>query len=161
METIARVFAYSKRYPILLLAGLACTIASVLMVIAFPAALKYIIDDVIRGHRPERLLPLLSLLGLAIFVQIGLIYLRLLIGNSLEQKVIFDLRSDVYSHIQTLPVRRFDNRATGDLMTRILEGVAAVRCLHEGPAMFLLTRIRCRFSGNSRHRVRRAQPKSA
>jgi len=133
MKTIARVFAYSKRYPILLLAGFTCTIASALMVIAFPAATKYIIDDVIHGHRPERLLPLLFFLGLAILLQIGLIYLRLLIGNSLEQKVIFDLRSDVYSHIQTLPVRWFDNRATGDLMTRILEDVAAVeRVLIDG-----------------------------
>jgi ATP-binding cassette, subfamily B, bacterial len=126
MKTVARVFAYSKRYPILLLAGLGCTIASSVMVIAFPAGAKYIIDDVIHGHRPERLLPLLLLLGLAIFLQIGLDYLRLLLGNTFEQKVIFDLRSDVYSHIQTLPVRWFDNRATGDLMTRILEDVAAV-----------------------------------
>jgi len=133
MKTIARVFAYSKRYPILLLAGLACSLATALMVIAFPAALKYIIDDVIHRHRPEHLLPLLSFLGLAIFVQLGLIHLRLLIGNSLEQKVIFDLRSDVYSHIQTLPVRWFDNRSTGDLMTRILEDVAAVeRVLIDG-----------------------------
>ena len=133
MKTVARVFAYSKRYPILLLAGLACTIASAAMVLVFPAATKYLIDEVIHGHRPERLLPLLLFLGLAILLQIGLTYLRLLIGNSLEEKVIFDLRSDLYSHIQTLPVRWFDNRATGDLMTRILEDVAAVeRVLIDG-----------------------------
>jgi ATP-binding cassette, subfamily B, bacterial len=133
MKTVARVFAYSKRYPILLLVGLACTIASAVMVVVFPAATKYIIDDVFHGHRPERLLPLLLFFGLAILLQIGLDYLRLLVGNSLEQKVIFDLRSDVYSHIQNLPVRWFDNRATGDLMTRILEDVAAVeRVLIDG-----------------------------
>jgi ABC-type multidrug transport system fused ATPase/permease subunit len=32
--------------------------------------------------------------------------------------VIFDLRSDLYSHMGMLPLRWFDNRATGDLMTR-------------------------------------------
>ena len=133
MKTVPRVFAYSKRYPILLLSGLACTIASALMVIVFPAATKYIIDDVIHDRRADRLLPVLLCLGLAILLQFALIYLRLVVGNALEQKVIFDLRSDLYLHIQTLPVRWFDNRSTGDLMTRILEDVGAVeRVLIDG-----------------------------
>ena len=32
--------------------------------------------------------------------------------------MIFDLRSDLYSHIQQLPLTWFDNRSTGDIMTR-------------------------------------------
>ena len=59
--------------------------------------------------------------------------LRIYINNVFEQKVIFDLRSDLYSHIQRLPLGWFDNRATGDLMTRILEDVNAVeRVLIDG-----------------------------
>jgi len=59
--------------------------------------------------------------------------LRLLLNNTFEQKVIFDLRSDLYSHIQLLPLRWFDNRATGDLMTRILEDVTSMeRVLIDG-----------------------------
>jgi ABC-type multidrug transport system fused ATPase/permease subunit len=47
--------------------------------------------------------------------------------------VIFDLRSDLYSHIQLLPLRWFDNRATGDLMTRVIEDVNSVeRVLIDG-----------------------------
>jgi len=66
-------------------------------------------------------------------VQRGLDYLRLLLNNTFEQKVIFDLRRDLYSHIQTLPLRWFDNRPTGDLMTRILEDVNSVeRVLIDG-----------------------------
>jgi ABC-type multidrug transport system fused ATPase/permease subunit len=39
----------------------------------------------------------------------------------------------LYSHIQTLPLRWFDNRPTGDLMTRILEDVSSVeRVLIDG-----------------------------
>jgi ABC-type multidrug transport system, ATPase and permease components len=56
-----------------------------------------------------------------------------LLNNTFEQKVIFDLRRDLYSHIQTLPLRWFDNRPTGDLMTRILEDVGSVeRVLIDG-----------------------------
>src|SRR5215469_9565690 len=133
MKTVFRVFAYLRRYPLLAIATLACAIAGTLMVVVPPAATKYLLNNVINGLHPERLLPLLVLVAFAILVQRGLDYLRLLLNNTFEQKVIFDLRRDLYSHIQTLPLRWFDNRATGDLMTRILEDVSSVeRVLIDG-----------------------------
>ena len=133
MKTVCRVFAYLKRYPLLAIATLACAITGTLMVIVPPAATKYILDNVITRQHPERLLPLLILVAFAMLLQRGLDYLRLLLNNTFEQKVIFDLRRDLYSHIQTLPLRWFDNRATGDLMTRILEDVSSLeRVLIDG-----------------------------
>jgi ABC-type multidrug transport system fused ATPase/permease subunit len=133
VKTVWRVFVYLKRYPVLALATLACAIMGTLMMVVPPAATKYILDDVINGRHPERLFPLLILVAFAMLVQRGLDYLRLLLNNTFEQKVIFDLRRDLYSHIQTLPLRWFDNRPTGDLMTRILEDVSSVeRVLIDG-----------------------------
>ena len=133
MKTVWRVSVYLKRYPMLAIATLACAITGTLMVIVPPAATKYILDNVITRHQPERLLPLLILVAFAMLLQRGLDYLRLLLNNAFEQKVIFDLRRDLYSHIQTLPLRWFDNRATGDLMTRILEDVSSLeRVLIDG-----------------------------
>src|SRR5213082_661409 len=133
MKTVWRVFAYLKRYPVLALAMLACAIIATLMVVIFPAVTKRILDEVVTGHHPERLLPLVLVAAVAALVQHGLNSLRLLLNNTFEQKVIFDLRSDLYSHIQMLPLRWFDNRATGDLMTRILEDVTSVeRVLIDG-----------------------------
>ena len=133
MKTVWRVFVYLKRYPMLAIATLACAIAGTFMVIVPPAATKYILDNVINGRHTERLMPLLILVAFAMFIQKGLDYLRLLLNNAFEQKVIFDLRRDLYSHIQTLPLRWFDNRTTGDLMTRILEDVSSVeRVLIDG-----------------------------
>jgi len=96
------------------------------MVIVFPAVTKRIIDEVLNQHRAERLTPLVLIAALAFVLQHGLNSLRIILNNTFEQKVIFDLRSDLYSHIQMLPLRWFDNRATGDLMTRILEDVNSV-----------------------------------
>jgi ABC-type multidrug transport system fused ATPase/permease subunit len=133
LKTVWRVFAYLKRYPMLAIATLACAIVGTLMMVVPPAATKYILNDVISGHHPERLFPLLILVAFAMLVQRGLDYLRLLLNNTFEQKVIFDLRRDLYSHIQTLPLRWFDSRPTGDLMTRILEDVSSVeRVLIDG-----------------------------
>ncbi len=132
-STIWRVFAYLKRYPLLASGMLACAIVGTLMVIVFPVVTKEILDVVIRQHHPEKLLPLVLLAVLAAFLQNGLNSLRLILNNTFEQRVIFDLRSDLYSHIQLLPLRWFDNRATGDLMTRLLEDVTAVeRVLIDG-----------------------------
>lgn len=112
---------------------LACAITSTLMIMVPPVVLRKIINEVIPGNHREVLLPLLLVAAIAFILQNGLNSLRLLINNTFEQKVIFDLRSDLYSHIQLLPLRWFDNRATGDLMTRILEDVTAVeRVLIDG-----------------------------
>lgn len=114
-------------------ATLACAILSTLMVVVFPAVTKRVIDEVLYQHRAEQLTPLVLIAALAFVLQHGLNSLRIILNNTFEQKVIFDLRSDLYSHIQMLPLRWFDNRATGDLMTRILEDVNSVeRMLIDG-----------------------------
>ncbi len=133
MKTVWRVFAYLKRYPWIAAGTLTCAILSTLMVIVFPAATKWIIDDVVRANRPDKLLPLILLAAAAFLVQHVFNSLRLILNNTFEQRVIFDLRSDLYSHIQLLPLRWFDNRATGDLMTRVIEDVNSVeRVLIDG-----------------------------
>src|SRR5262245_49001819 len=133
MKTVWRVFVYLKRYPWLAAGTLACAIVGTLLVIVFPSVTKWIIDDVVRANRPDKLLPLILLATVAFLVQHLFNSLRIILNNTFEQKVIFDLRSDLYSHIQLLPLRWFDNRATGDLMTRVIEDVNSVeRVLIDG-----------------------------
>jgi ABC-type multidrug transport system fused ATPase/permease subunit len=112
---------------------LSCAIVSTLMFLVFPMVTKRVVDEVLYQHHPERLTPLVLFAAVAFVIQNGLNSLRIILNNTFEQRVIFDLRSDLYSHIQMLPLRWFDNRATGDLMTRILEDVTSVeRMLIDG-----------------------------
>ncbi len=130
MKTVWRVFGYLKRYPLLAVGTLTCAVLGTFMVIIFPAVTKLIINDVVRTNQPERLLPLVLLAGAAFLLQHGFNAVRIVLNNTFEQKVIFDLRSD---YIQLLPLRWFDNRATGDLMTRVIEDVNSVeRVLIDG-----------------------------
>ena len=123
MKVFLRVLPYVRRYPLLAFATLFCAVAGTLMVIVFPAVTQRIVDEVIGQHRPDRLFPLIGI-GLAAFaVQNGLNSLRIVFNNHFEQRVIFDLRSELYAHIQKLPLPWFDNRATGDIMTRLVEDV--------------------------------------
>jgi len=133
MKTVWRVFTYLKRYPLLAVGTLTCAVLGTFMVIIFPAVTKWIINDVVRTNHPEKLLPLVLLAAAAFLIQHAFNAVRIVLNNTFEQKVIFDLRSDLYSHIQLLPLRWFDNRATGDLMTRVIEDVNSVeRVLIDG-----------------------------
>src|SRR6059058_3585672 len=96
MKTIWRVFAYLKRYPLL-----ACAVIGTLMLIVFPLVTKQVLDVVIHQHHPEKLMPLVWLAVIAALLQNGLNSLRLVLNNTFEQRVIFDLRSDLYSHISS------------------------------------------------------------
>jgi ATP-binding cassette subfamily B protein len=133
MRVFIRVFRYVKRYPAIAIGTLACAICATLMVVVFPAVTQVIVDEVIRRNRPQLLLPLVAV-GLAAFVaQDCLNGLRIFLNNHFEQRVICDLRSDLYAHIQSLPLRWFDNRVTGDIMTRLVEDVTSLeRVLIDG-----------------------------
>lgn len=133
MSTILRVFAYLKRYPLLGLAQLTCAIIMTLLVVIFPEVAKTITGEVIPARDFDRLVPL-ALIALGTFFATNLLNgLRIVLNNTFEQKVIFDLRSDLYHKIQRLPLRWFDNRQTGDIMTRVTEDVTSMeRVLIDG-----------------------------
>lgn len=133
MKTILRVFTYVRRYPFMAAAQLGCAILGTLTVIVFPRVTREIMDVVIPQGQMDRL-PGLILMGLgAYFLQDFLNSVRIQLNNTFEQKVIYDLRSDLYERLQRLPLRWFDNRPSGDIMTTVSEDIPAVeRVLIDG-----------------------------
>ncbi len=133
MRTVFRVFSYLKRYPLLATAQLSCAILMTVLVIVFPGVTKAITGEVIPQRDFNRLIPL-SFIALGAFFATNLFNaLRIILNNTFEQKVIFDIRSDLYHKIQRLPMRWFDNKRTGDIMTRVTEDVTAMeRVLIDG-----------------------------
>lgn len=133
MKTILRVVSYLRRYPILASAQLACALLGTIAVIIFPKITGYLIDVVIpNGDRGLFLILVGAALG-GFLLRDGLNCLRIMLNNVFEQKVIYDFRSDLYQKLQRLPVRWFDGRRTGDIMTRVVEDVTAMeRILIDG-----------------------------
>ncbi|MFT5856492.1 MAG: ATP-binding cassette subfamily B protein, partial [Verrucomicrobiales bacterium] len=133
VSTTLRVLSYLKRYPLLASAQFLCAIVGTLMVIVFPKVTQVILDEVIPNGQVDRLAPLVLLALGAFFLRDFLNAMRILVNNVFEQKVIYDLRSDLYEKIQRLPLRWFDNIPTGDIMTRVSEDVQAMeRVLIDG-----------------------------
>lgn len=114
-------------------AQLFCAITGTLMVVVFPAVTREVLDVVVPKAQWERLMPLVLMALGAYFAQHLFNSLRIMLNNTFEQKVIYDLRSDLYQRLQTLPLRWFDNRPTGDIMTTVGEDIPAVeRVLIDG-----------------------------
>src|SRR5688500_12422731 len=132
MSTIFRVFAYLRRYPLFALGTMGCAVLTTLLLMVFPKVTQLVIDQVRAGQKENLFTYSLLALG-AFFLRDVFNAVRIVLNNTFEQKVIFDLRSDVYAHIQQLPLAWFDNRSTGDIMTRLLEDVTSVeRVLIDG-----------------------------
>jgi ATP-binding cassette, subfamily B, bacterial len=133
VKTTLRVFAYLRRYPFMASAQLFCAITGTLMVVVFPAVTREVLDVVVPKGQWDRLTPLAFMALGAYFAQHLFNSLRIQLNNTFEQKVIYDLRSDIYERLQTLPLRWFDNRPTGDIMTTVSEDIPSVeRVLIDG-----------------------------
>jgi ATP-binding cassette subfamily B protein/subfamily B ATP-binding cassette protein MsbA len=84
-----------------------------------PWIVKFIIDDVIQAKQAG-LLPL-ALAGLvgAYLLKNVFASLRIRLNNRLEQTVVHDLRSHVFAALQRLSLSYFENRSTGEIMSRV------------------------------------------
>ncbi len=132
-EILRRVATYLRPYKLLAAGTFGCAILSLAFALAYPKLTQYVIDVVIRQKRIDSLAPImLGLLG-AFVLRDLFNSLRIRINNTFEQNVIFDMRREVYARLQRLPVNYFDQRASGDLMTRVIEDVNSVeRVLIDG-----------------------------
>lgn len=142
MKTIFRVLPWLRRYPRLAIGQLACAILGTLMVLVPPNAIKSVIDEVIGQNHPEKLLPWVLFAAAAWFGRDLMTTLRIILNNTLEQHVIFDIRSDLYRRLQILPLPWFDQKPTGDLMTTVAEDVNSMeRVLIDGVEQGLIASL--------------------
>ena len=129
VEIIRRVSSYLWPYKGLALATIACAIVSLLCAFAFPRLTQYIIDDVIYAGDTSQLNYAILILISAFFLRDFFNSIRIQVNNHFEQNVVFDMRREVYARLQRLPLHYYDKRASGDLMTRVIEDVNAVERL--------------------------------
>jgi ABC-type multidrug transport system fused ATPase/permease subunit len=114
-------------------ATIACALLSLAFSLAYPKLTQYVIDEVIGHKRADLLTPIMLCLLGAFLLRDAFNGLRIWVNNTFEQNVIYDIRCEVYERLQRLPAGYFDQRSSGDLMTRVLEDVNAMeRVLIDG-----------------------------
>ncbi|MBT5928533.1 MAG: ABC transporter ATP-binding protein [Verrucomicrobia bacterium] len=132
-EIVRRVSVFLMPYKWMALATIGCAVVSLGFAFVYPKLTSYIIDEVITNQRIDELPWVVGGLIGAFLMRELFNSLRIIINNHFEQNVIFDMRQQVYGRLQNLPVNYFDQRASGDLMTRVIEDVNNVeRVLIDG-----------------------------
>ena len=128
-EVVRRVGVYLRPYKLMAVGTVTFALLSLAAAFTYPKLTQHVIDEVITKKNAASLTPaMLALLG-AFLLRELFNGLRIRVNNELEQKVILDLRRDVYARLQRLPVGWFDQRASGDLMTRVIEDVNSMERL--------------------------------
>src|SRR5262245_2448321 len=125
-EILRRVATYLWPYQWMAAANVGCAVLSLAFALAYPQLIGLVIDRVVGEKQAGLLAPVMFGLLCAFLLRDLFNSLRIRINNRFEQNVIFDMRRDVYARLQRLPVNYFDQRASGDLMTRVIEDVNAV-----------------------------------
>jgi len=123
MKTLLRVLSYLKPYrgPVIITLGLA--ILTTLLDMLPPWLIKVIIDSLVEGEVDNSVQWFVLALVMAYFARHYSNHRRILLNNQVEQKIVFDMRSQVYRALQGLSLNFFENRSTGELMSRVNDDV--------------------------------------
>ncbi|OFL48659.1 multidrug ABC transporter ATP-binding protein [Nosocomiicoccus sp. HMSC067E10] len=129
-----RFFSYYKPYKTLFMIDFSSAVFVGLLELLFPLIVSGFIDNLLpTGNFKIILLATVGLLAVYIlntFLQYVVTYYGHLLGTNIER----DIRNDLYSHIQYLSYRYFDNTKTGKLLTRLTNDLMNIgEIAHHGP----------------------------
>ncbi|MBI4201816.1 MAG: ABC transporter ATP-binding protein [Chloroflexi bacterium] len=124
---VPRALGYLLPYWFPFLFILLCVLAIAGIGVLPPLLVRHIIDEAI----PEKHLSLLYILAAAI-VGIALVngllgVLQSYLNNMVSQRIMYDLRNELYTHLQGLSLRFFTANRTGEIMSRLNNDVAGIQ----------------------------------
>ena len=139
---IKRFISYYKPHKKLFIADLVAALALALCDLVYPMITRKMVNEFI----PDKLVgSLLAWAGimLAIYVlKLLLNYFVTYYGHVVGVRMQASMRRDIFSHLQTLPMKYFDDAKTGTLMSRIVNDLMEVSELaHHGPEDLFLSII--------------------
>ncbi|MCU6795769.1 ABC transporter ATP-binding protein/permease [Paenibacillus sp. WQ 127069] len=104
-----------------------------------PLLIAYAIDNALReGGDPKLLIQCVGGMLLLYIIQWAANTYRIRFTNQIGQKVIYDLRHDLFSHIQKLSFKFFDKRPAGSILVRITNYVNSLQDLFTNGVVNLL-----------------------
>ena len=126
---MGRLKYYLRRYWRRYFLGAFCLLVTVTLVMWIPWWIREAVRVIEQGGSLSDVTFYAGLIGAAALAQ-GLVrtYSRALIFNA-GRNVEYDLRNDLFAHLQKLPVSFYQSQRTGDLMSRLINDISAVRVM--------------------------------
>jgi ATP-binding cassette subfamily B multidrug efflux pump len=135
---VRRLLPYVNRYRRAFVIGLVCVVLTTAFQLLAPWVLKYAIDDLNQAVTERKLLVYAGLLvGISLVRGLFLFLMRrIIIGASRD--IEYDIRNDFFARLEQQPLAYYQERRTGDLMSRATNDLNAVRMMI-GPAIMYTT----------------------
>ena len=128
------LFAYMRRYRWGYLWGTLSVIATNAIWIQFPRVLERAIDDLKNGTTRNQILIYAGILVAIALAKGVFLYSQRWILIGISREIEFDLRNDLFLHLERQDANFFQRYRTGDIMARLTNDLNAVRMLL-GPAI--------------------------
>jgi ATP-binding cassette subfamily B protein len=138
---IKRFFKYYRPHMPLFLLDFSCAFAMAGLDLVFPMAVQWIIDRVLPQQDLTLFYWICSGLLVLYLLRAFLQYIVDYWGHVLGVRIEYDMRQDMFEHIQKLSFRYFDNTKTGHIMSRLVNDLNEISELaHHGPEdLFIAT----------------------
>ncbi|HUR70884.1 MAG TPA: ABC transporter ATP-binding protein [Candidatus Limnocylindrales bacterium] len=126
---MGRLWQYLRRYWKRYLVGGLCLLATATLVMMIPWWTRDVVRIIERGGSLNDV-TFYALLIICAAIAQGIVrtYSRALIFNA-GRDVEYDLRNDLFAHLEKLPLAFYQSQRTGDLMSRVINDISAVRVM--------------------------------
>jgi ATP-binding cassette subfamily B protein len=132
---LAPLYSYMRRYRWGYLWGTLSCIATNAAAVQFPRVLGWAVDKLQKGHANHRMILLFAGLLIAISLTKGIfLYSQRWILIGISREIEFDVRNDLFRHLEKQDTGFYQRYRTGDVMARMTNDLNAVRMLL-GPAL--------------------------
>ena len=123
---LKRAMKYIGRHKVKM--GLALLLSAVASVVALfqPKIMEWVLDDAVTNKNVMLLIQLAFLFVLIIVISIVFNTIRSRIMAHVSQEIIFDIRRDLFAHLQKLPFSYYDSRPAGKILVRVINYVNSV-----------------------------------
>ncbi len=130
--TVRRMMGYARPYKKLIVIFLVLVVLDAIVAAINPLILRAIINDGIGGNDSALIVKLALLAALLALLDAGLSFAQAYASARIGEGVIYDLRAEVFSHVQRMPIAFFSRTQTGALVSRLNNDVIAAQQAFSG-----------------------------
>ncbi len=153
-----KIFAqYIARHRGLFALDMGCSVAIALVDLLFPCVSRLSMYRLLPDKRYAAFFAVMAVMAAAYVLKAALNYIVVVFGHRMGVLTEYDMRRDLFTHMQELSFSFYDRNRTGVLMSHITSDLFDVTELsHHGPEKLLVLTVCIWFTLSQRMRMRRA-----
>ncbi|MCI0329792.1 MAG: ABC transporter ATP-binding protein/permease [candidate division Zixibacteria bacterium] len=123
---LGRLLHYLKPYRAAVVLGVVLLLTSTFLTLSIPYLVKEAIDTGIARGDAGRLRLLMGWVVIVLLTDFGVRYAQTYLVQWMGQQAVFDLRQEVFAHLQKLSLSFYDKNPVGRLLTRVTSDVSVL-----------------------------------